>query len=126
MVIDTSALIAILEEEPECDRFIDRIEKAVSRLMSAASLVEVSMLALARYGEEGLEGLRRLIRVLDIDVVPVTHDQTDFAVEAFRLYGKGRHPAKLNFGDCFACGLAKATGEPLLYKGDDFAKTDLA
>ena len=83
------------------------------------------MVALGRRGEPGLEQMQALIERLELEVVPLSDDQAKLAIEAFRRFGKGRHPAGLNYGDCFSYALAKATGEPLLFKGDDFSQTDI-
>ena len=83
------------------------------------------MVALGRRGEPGLEQMQALIERLELEVVPFSDDHAKLAIEAFRRFGKGRHPAGLNYGDCFSYSLAKATGEPLLFKGDDFSQTDI-
>lgn len=126
MVLDTSALLAILFDEPERRSFTEAIEVAERRLLSAASLVEASMILESRHGAEGVRALDRLLSAAGIVIVPVDAAQAYGAREAFRAYGKGRHAAGLNFGDCFAYALAKASGEALLFKGDDFSQTDLA
>ncbi|MCB8839633.1 type II toxin-antitoxin system VapC family toxin [Aurantimonas sp. VKM B-3413] len=125
MVVDTSALLAILQREPEREGFLAAMAMASRRLISTASAVETSMVVLSRSGEEGLRILDGLFGGLQIEKIPVTEDQVAMAVDAFRRFGKGRHAAALNFGDCFSYALAKATGEPLLFKGDDFSRTDL-
>ena len=125
MVIDTSALLAILLDEPERRRFSEAIEAAERRVISAANLVETSMVLESRHGAEGVRELDRLLTVANIEVIAVDREQALAAREAFRTYGKGRHPAGLNFGDCFAYALARSLGEPLLFKGDDFSSTDL-
>ena len=126
MVIDTSAVIAILQDEPERKAFSEAIESADDRAMSVASFVEASMVVDARYGPDGVRDLDLLIAKARIDLVPVDADQAHLARSAFRTYGKGRHPAGLNFGDCFAYALARTLGEPLLFKGSDFSLTDIA
>ena len=83
------------------------------------------MVALGRRGEPGLEQMQALIERLELEVVPLSDDHAKLAIDAFRRFGKGRHPAGLNYGDCFSYALAKATGEPLLFKGDDFSLTDI-
>ncbi len=125
MVIDTSALLAILQREPEREAFLTCIETAAIRVISAASAVETSMVVLSRSREDGLSILKALLRDLRIEQAPLTAEHVPFAVDAFRRFGKGRHPAGLNFGDCLSYALAKATGEPLLFKGDDFSRTDV-
>jgi ribonuclease VapC len=125
MVIDTSALAAILGDEPERRAFIEAIEGADARLISAASFVEISIVLEARHGTEGVRALDLFLERGGIGVTPVDEEQAREARRAFSRFGKGRHPAGLNFGDCFAYALAIIAGEPLLFKGDDFAKTDV-
>ncbi|MCP3982673.1 MAG: type II toxin-antitoxin system VapC family toxin [bacterium] len=125
MVIDTSALLAILQDEPERRVFNETIEAAESRCMSVASHVEASIVIEARYGAEGLRELDRFVDRAGIELIAVDTEQGKLAREAFSRYGKGRHAASLNFGDCFAYALAHALTQPLLYKGDDFSRTDL-
>ena len=125
MVIDTSALLAILQNEPERRMFNKAIEAADTRLISTASFVEVSIVIESRYGPDGIRDLDLFLSKAEIELVPVDSDQAFEARQAFRQYGKGRHTAGLNFGDCFSYALAKSLGEPLLFKGEDFSKTDL-
>jgi len=125
MVVDSSVLIAILGGEPEEPAFRNAIRTAPNRLLGAPTRVEASLVALGRRGEPGLEQMQALIERLELEVVPLSDDQAKLAIEAFRRFGKGRHPAGLNYGDCFSYALAKATGEPLLFKGDDFSQTDI-
>ena len=125
MVIDTSALLAILQDEPERRAFGEAIEGAGSCSMSVANLLETSLVIESRFGAEGTRDLDQLIEKARIELVPVDIEQLGIARRAFSRFGKGRHPAALNFGDCFAYALARALGEPLLYKGDDFARTDI-
>jgi ribonuclease VapC len=125
MVLDASALLAILLDEPERRSFTTAIEAAPRRIISAASLLECALVVEARRGEPAGRELDLLIHRGGVAVVAVDADQVDVARSAWRRYGKGRHPAGLNFGDCFAYALAYVTGEPLLFKGDDFAQTDL-
>jgi ribonuclease VapC len=125
MVIDTSAITACLLNEPERVTFSQEIGRAPSRLISVVSLVEASFVILGRKGENGLRDLHEFLFDGGIERVGVDERQADAAVEAFRRFGKGRHPARLNIGDCFAYALAKTTGEPLLFKGADFAQTDI-
>jgi ribonuclease VapC len=126
MVLDTSAIVAILLDEPERTAFDRRIEADPTRLVSAASRVEATFVIEGRKGEAGRERLTRFFRLTGAEIVPVTLDQIEIACEAFRRYGKGRHAAGLNLGDVFAYALAKTSGEPLLFKGDDFTRTDIA
>ena len=129
MIVDTSALIAIAWDEPERGRFLDALDGAPTRLISAASVLEATIVMMRRVGRDAAAGaaqqLDRLIERLGLEIEPVTTDQLRRARLAYQSYGKGLHPAGLNFGDCFAYALAKATGEPLLFKGDDFARTDI-
>lgn len=125
MVIDTSAIIAILSDEPEAASFERAFEVDPVRLLSAASFLEASLVIEARYGEAGGRELDLLVVKSGIEIVPVTLEQAEVARTAFRRFGKGRHRAALNFGDCFTYALAKVTSEPLLFKGRDFRETDL-
>lgn len=125
MVIDSSAVMAILGQEPEEAAFRQAIKLSPIRLLSAATRVEISLVVLGRRGEAGLEQLQALLESFKLDIVPVSDEHATFAIDAFQRFGKGRHPAGLNYGDCLAYALAKATGEPLLYKGQDFARTDI-
>jgi ribonuclease VapC len=120
MVIDASALIAILVNEPERPRFVDLIAADATRLVSAAGLLETALVIYGRKGDTGFRELDLFIHRASLEPVPVDLDQVLIARRAFRRYGKGHAAPGLNFGDCFASALAKATGEPLLFKGDDF------
>jgi ribonuclease VapC len=126
MVVDTSALIALLSMEPESARLAVALESDATRLISAATVVEAGLVIEARYGPVGGRELDLLIAKAGLSTEAVTAEQADVARDAWRRYGKGRHSAGLNFGDCFSYALAKVTGEPLLYKGDDFTHTDIA
>ena len=125
MVIDTSALVAIFQDEPERRSFNQAIEAAERRAMSAASFVEVSMIIESRFGPDGIRDLDLFIAKANIELVPVDTEQAHIARTAFREYGKRRHRAGLNFGDCFSYALAKTLDEPLLFKGADFSSTDV-
>jgi ribonuclease VapC len=125
MVIDSSALIAVVRREPETERFLRIMHQAFPLRVSASTVVEASVVMLSRFGEAGLADLESLLTETSVEIVPLTSVQAKLAIDAFRRYGKGRHPAGLNFGDCFSYALAKATGEPLLFKGDDFSQTDI-
>jgi len=125
VILDTSALFAILGDEPERRSFNEAIEAAESRRMSVATFVEISIVLEARYGAEGSRELDLFLERAAIELVPVDLEQARLARRAWNRFGKGRHPAALNFGDCFAYALAAAVGEPLLFKGDDFAQTDI-
>lgn len=126
MIIDSSALFAILLQESEAERIARAIALDPSRLMSAATWLEISLAVFMRVGEEGLRSLDLLVAKYHIELVPMTSRQAEIARRAFKQYGKVIHPARLNFGDCIVYGLAKDTGEPLLFKGEDFSKTDIA
>jgi ribonuclease VapC len=125
VVIDTSAIVAVLQLEPEGDRFLRMMDKAQVRLLSVVTRVELSCVIEARKGEPGRIDLERFLERGAYEIVAATPDLAAVAIEAFRRFGKGRHPARLNIGDCFSYALAKATGYPLLYKGNDFALTDI-
>ena len=125
MVIDSSALVAILFGEPEAGGFVDAIAEAESRLMSAANLLEAAIVVDNQIGPEAGRQLDRFVEQARIEIAPVTERHARIARQAYLDYGRGNHPAKLNFGDCFAYALAKATGEAVLSKGDDFEQTDI-
>lgn len=126
MVIDSSALIALLLAEPEADGFVATPAGDSNRLVSAASYLETVIVMLTRSGPETLEKLDRLIAELSATIILFTREQAMLAITAYREYGKGSsHPASLNFGDCFTYALAKLTGEPVLFKGNDFSRTDI-
>src|SRR5262249_36373517 len=126
MIVDTSALIAILLDEPEAASCAHAIENSVVRRVSAANFVEAAVIIDASRDPVASRRFEDLIKEAQIIIEPVTESQARIAREAYRDFGKGSsHPAKLNFGDCFAYALAKFTGEPLLFKGDDFAHTDI-
>lgn len=125
MVIDTSAILAVLFKEPEAAEFLDRIASDPVRLVSAASVLEASMVIETRYGETGGHELDLFLDRIDVEIVPIDAELAEIARDAWRRYGKGRHPASLNFGDCFSYALAAIRHEPLLFKGNDFSKTDI-
>lgn len=125
MVIDTSALIAIMCGESSAPRLVAAIDQSTVRLISAASIVEASLALLARFGEVGEVQLDAMLNALQVEVIAVDSDQAAIARDAARTFGRGRHPAGLNFGDLFSYALSLATGEPLLFVGEDFAKTDV-
>jgi len=125
MIVDTSALVAIIYDEPEAADFVERIHAADVCRLSVANHLELSMVVERQLGPDGARQAEAFLRRSGIVVEPVTLEQGEFARQAFLDFGRGRHPAGLNFGDCFAYALAKAHGEPLLYKGDDFACTDI-
>jgi ribonuclease VapC len=125
MVIDTSALVAILAAEPVAPRLLAAIEADPVRYLSAATLVEATLVVVGRYGPDGRPRLDALVRAMRADVRDVDARQVDIAREAALRFGKGRHPAALNFGDLFAYALAVSSDQPLLCTGDDFPRTDV-
>jgi ribonuclease VapC len=126
MIVDTSALIAILRDEPEAVSYARVIELADSRRVSAANFVEAALVIDSSRDPVASRRFDDLCREAHLIIEPVTEAQARIAREAYRDFGRGSgHPAKLNFGDCFAYALAKVSGEPLLFKGDDFAHTDI-
>jgi len=125
MVLDTSAVLAILLQEPEARAFALAIEANGLRLMSAATFLETAIVAEARSGDAGGRELDLFMYRLQPTVLPVDREQAEIARQAYRSFGKGRHPAALDYGDCFAYALSRSAGEPLLYKGDDFGRTDI-
>ncbi len=125
MVVDSSALIAVILREDEWLIFEDLILRTTDAVMSVASLLEVTVTLLGRRRDADAARLEETLSILAISTHAVDLQQGIFAREAFIRFGRGRHPAALNFGDCFAYALAKTRDEPLLFKGDDFAKTDI-
>jgi ribonuclease VapC len=125
MVIDTSAIIAMMQEEEGFESLLDALSKASTRNMSAVSYMEAAMVLMDRRGERTEHDLDAMLSEALIAIVPVSVAMAQLAREGFRKYGKGRHPAGLNFGDCFTYALAKARNEPLLFVGKDFSQTDL-
>jgi ribonuclease VapC len=126
VVIDTSAFVAILTGEPEQRQFIEAIESAENRLVSAATFVETSLVLESRYGPEGLRDFDLFLAKAGAEIVAVDDEQGHCARRAFGRFGKGRHRAGLNYGDCFSYALASVRNEPLLLKGDAFGHTDIA
>ncbi len=125
MVIDSSALLAVMQNEPERRQYLEAIEAADTRLMSAATFVEASIVLEVRYGADGLRDLDLFLGKAGVELVAVDSGQAHAARRAHSRFGKGRHRAALNYGDCFSYALATVMGEPLLYKGDDFIYTDV-
>ena len=118
-------MLAIVLGEPGFEVFVEAISSAPSCRISAASFVEASMVAESRIGDQGIRQCDSFFRSSGVSVEPVTQEQALLARQGYSDYGKGRHAAGLNFGDCFSYALAKATGEPLLFKGQDFSQTDI-
>ena len=125
MIIDTSAVLAILFGESDAGRYEDAISAAWPRRMSVVALLEAAMVLESRGGAAAGQELDVLLEKARVELVPVTPEHANAARRAWRRFGKGNHPAALNFGDCFAYALAETTGEPLLFKGGDFARTDI-
>lgn len=125
MILDTSALLAVLFDEPDADRYERAIASATTCRMSVANYLEATMVVESRMGVDGGRQLDDLVETAGIELEPITVAQARAARQAWRRFGKGNHPAGLNFGDCFAYALSEITREPLFYKGDDFALTDV-
>jgi ribonuclease VapC len=125
MVVGTSALVAVLLNEPTAGRIAQVIEASTTRLLSAANFLETAMVIESRKDDAGGREMDLLLYRTTIQIVPVDQDQAEIARQAWRRYGKGRHPAGLNYGDCFAYALARQRQLPLLFCGDDFARTDI-
>jgi len=125
MVIDSSALVAIFMNEPDRGSLLTKIREADTRRLSATNLFETGMVLEARRGEAAGREFDLFVLRMGLQIVSVDAEQVELARQAWRKYGKGRHPASLNFGDCFAYALAKLYDEPLLAKGSDFRQTDL-
>jgi ribonuclease VapC len=125
MIIDSSALLAILLDEVDAATHANAIADAPDRKISAATWVETAQVITTRRGERGVEAFRALVETMQAKIEPVDLAQAELAYSAWKQFGKGRHAAGLNFGDCFSYALAKHRGEPLLFKGDDFSRTDI-
>jgi ribonuclease VapC len=125
VIVDTSALLAILLDGKEADAFSDLLIKSDECLLSAVSFVEASIIAESKGGDGSVRQLDAFLRTAGISIEPMTEEHALAARQAYSDYGKGRHPAGLNLGDCFSYALAKVTGRPLLFKGNDFRKTDI-
>ncbi len=125
MVLDSSVVIAVMLEEPEADEFLSKMASAQTRLISAGSYLEASLVLMTRLAGEVERELDALLLEGGVEIVPVTAAQVQIARQAYWLFGKGRHAAGLNLGDCLSYALSKSTGQPLLFKGEHFARTDL-
>ena len=125
LVVDTSAAVAVILGEPGSEELAAQLENALTRLMPAAIRVELGIVIEARLGPAGQDVVERFLRDAQIEIEPVDADLAARAMSGWRRYGKGRHPAGLNFGDCFTYALAEQTGHPVLCTGDDFAATDI-
>ena len=126
MVVDSSAVLAVMLDEPDQSIYLETMKRAKDLTMSAPTLFECRLVALRKSGVELETKLLSFIRDLNVRITAFDEPQAARAADAFRRYGKGRDRAALNFGDCFSYALAKTLGEPLLYKGGDFARTDVA
>ncbi len=125
MIVDTSAVLAVLFDEPDAERFTRAMAEAPHCRMSAANFLEAALVVEGRGGMAGGHELDIFIEKAAIELVPISIEHAQAARQAWRRFGKGNHSAGLNFGDCFAYALSEVTGEPLLYKGEDFALTDV-
>ena len=125
MIVDTSAVLAVLFDEPDAERYVTTLASAARNRMSVANFLEAAIVIEGRAGEEGGRHLDALVERAPIELVEVTVDHARAARSAWRRFGRGNHPAGLNFGDCFAYALADTSGEPLLFKGSDFALTGI-
>lgn len=125
MIIDASALVAIINREPDCEALERSLIGARTPRIGAPTRVEAAMVLQARFGIQGRTVLARLLQEAGTSIVPFDDDHADVAIEAFHRFGRGRHPARLNMGDCFTYATAYLAGEPLLCTGDDFTRTDL-
>lgn len=126
MVLDSSAVIAVLREEPGHEQLQVRLERADVLEMGAPTLFETSLVLVRRLGEPGRVLIQRFIEDWEVQVLPFGGRHLDVAVDVFTQFGKGRHPARLNYADCMTYATAKVAGEPLLFTGNDFARTDIA
>jgi len=125
MIVDTSALVAIVIEEPGYERLLEKANTANVTLVGAPLAFEAAMVLSARVGRDARSTLHGLLRSISAEIVPFSEEHYEAAISAFLRYGKGRHPAGLNFGDCMSYAFARMSGLPLLYIGDDFSKTDI-
>ena len=125
MVVDTSALVAILKVEPDASTLLSRLGNSGANRIATATLLEAQMVVISQLNEAGLAELELLMNRAQIQVVPFNADHMHWALHGWRHYGKGRHKAALNLGDCFSYGLAKSMDAPLLFKGEDFQYTDV-
>jgi ribonuclease VapC len=125
MVIDTSAIVAILRDEPEAARLEKALVSDPIRLVRATCVLEARMVMVSRRGEHALAEIDLWLSKIEADILPVDADLVEVATQAWLTYGKGRHPASLNFADCFSYALAKRADEPLLFIGTDFSRTDI-
>ena len=125
MILDSSAIVAILLREPDCERLLAKIDGSQLVAIGAPTLFEAAMVLSARLRRDARPRLIEFLRRAEVEIIPFTRAHYEVASDAFFRYGKGRHPAALNFGDCLAYAVARLSGLPLLNVGDDFSKTDL-
>ena len=126
MVVDSSALLAVLFGEPGTESLLDAFDSPERKIMSAVNRLESEIVIAARKGDLGSAALARFMAESDIEVIAFDASQSEIALDAWRRFGKGRHPAALNMGDCAAYALSRLTGQALVCVGDDFARTDIA
>ena len=125
IVVDSSALLCLLLGEPEADRIATALEQSPEVLIAAPTKVVAFIVAEAKLGPQGVVNLQRILRLARVETSPFNDEEAELAIEAWRTYGRGRHEAALNLGDCFAYAAARLAGAPLLFVGEDFAKTDI-
>lgn len=125
MVIDTSAIVAILRSELEAAPLERAIILDPIRLIAATCVMEARMVLVSRLGDHALAEIDLWLRKIEAEIIPVDSELVDIATQAWLTFGKGRHPASLNFADCFSYALAKRANQPLLFIGDDFSRTDI-
>ncbi len=125
MVLDSSAIVAIHLREPGHERLVERIEAAGAVFVGAPTLLETAMVLTTRLGQDARPLIAAFLKRLDAEVIPFNEEHLDAATSAFLRFGRGRHPAALNFGDCFSYAIASAAGLPLLFTGEDFSRTDI-
>jgi ribonuclease VapC len=126
MVLDTSAIVAIHLREPGFEALIDRIEAAEGIIVGTGTLLETAMVLTTRLGRDARPVIQAFLRRVEAEILPFNEEQLDAAITAFSRFGRRRHPAALNFGDCMSYAVASVTGQPLLFTGEDFSRTDIA
>jgi ribonuclease VapC len=126
VILDSSAIVSVLTEEIGYEDVVRRASAASMLAVGAPTLVQTAMVLSPRLGKDSRRLLNGLLRKMDVEIIPFTEEHYEVAVDAFERFGKGRHPAALNFGDCLTYAVARLSGLPLLYTGNDFARTDLA
>jgi ribonuclease VapC len=125
MVLDSSAIVAMIHGEPGCEELVRRMDRADIVAVGTPTLVEAGLVLTWRLGHDARAAIGDFLRDAEVDIIPFTEEHYQLAVDAFQRYGKGRHPAALNFGDCLTYAVARVAGMPLLFTGDDFSKTDI-